>query len=31
MPPKEIPDERIDQLLAGPEGPESISGPGGVL
>ena len=31
MPPKEIPDELIDQLLAGREGPESITGPDGLL
>ena len=31
MPPKEIPDELIDQLLAGHEGPESITGPDGLL
>src|SRR5215211_7229595 len=29
--PKEIPDELIDQLLAGREGPESITGPDGLL
>jgi hypothetical protein len=29
MPPQEIPDELIDQLLAGREGPESITGPDG--
>ena len=31
MPPKEIPDELIDQLLAGREGPEAITGPDGLL
>ena len=31
MPPKEIPDELIDQLLAGREGPEAIPGPDGLL
>jgi putative transposase len=31
MPPKEIPDELIDQLLAGREGPVSITGPDGLL
>ena len=31
MSPKEIPDELIDQLLAGREGPESITGPDGLL
>src|SRR6266496_728257 len=31
MPPKEIPDELIDQLLAGHEGPEAITGPDGLL
>ena len=31
MPPKEIPDELIDQLLAGREGPEEITGPDGLL
>ena len=31
MAPKEIPDELIDQLLAGREGPESITGPGWVV
>src|SRR3954466_13040082 len=31
MPPKEIPDELIDQLLAGREGSESITGPDGLL
>src|SRR3954471_16719256 len=31
MPPKEIPDELIDQLLAGREGPQSITGPDGLL
>src|SRR3954453_22826951 len=30
MPPKEIPDELIDQLLAGREGPQSITGPDGL-
>ncbi len=29
--PKEIPDELIDQLLAGREGPEAITGPDGLL
>jgi hypothetical protein len=29
--PKEIPDELIDQLLAGYEGPEQITGPDGLL
>ena len=28
---KEIPDELIDQLLAGREGPEAITGPDGLL
>jgi hypothetical protein len=28
MPPKEIPDELIDALLAGREGPEAITGLG---
>src|SRR5207245_6826248 len=31
MSPKEIPDELIDQLLAGREGPEAITGPDGLL
>ena len=31
MPPREIPDELIDQLLAGREGPEAITGPDGLL
>src|SRR3954451_8670287 len=31
MPPKEIPDELIDQLLAGREGPEAITGRDGLL
>src|SRR6266496_6463779 len=31
MPPKEIPAELIDQLLAGHEGPEAITGPDGLL
>ena len=31
MPPKEIPDELVDQLLAGREGPEAITGPDGLL
>jgi putative transposase len=31
MPPKEIPDELIDQLLAGREGSEAITGPDGLL
>ena len=31
MRPKEIPDELIDQLLAGCEGPEAITGPDGLL
>jgi hypothetical protein len=31
MPPKEIPDELIDQLLAGREGPEAITGPEGLF
>src|SRR4051812_44333822 len=31
MPAKEIPDELIDQLLAGREGPEAITGPDGLL
>src|SRR2546430_9070636 len=31
MSPKEIPDEVIDQLLAGREGPEAITGPDGLL
>jgi putative transposase len=31
MPPMEIPDELIDQLLAGREGPEAITGPDGLL
>ena len=31
MSPKEIPDELIDQLLAGHEGPEAITGPDGLL
>jgi putative transposase len=31
MAPKEIPDELIDQLLAGHEGPEAITGPDGLL
>ena len=31
MPPQEIPDELIDQLLAGCEGPEAITGPDGLL
>src|SRR5437899_249992 len=31
MPPKEIPDELIDRLLAGHEGPEAITGPDGLL
>jgi hypothetical protein len=30
MSPKEIPDELVDQLLAGREGPESIVGPDGL-
>ena len=31
MSPKEIPDELIDQLLAGREGPGAITGPDGLL
>ena len=31
MSPKEIPDELIDRLLAGREGPEAITGPDGLL
>jgi len=31
MPRKEIPDELIDQLLAGREGPEALTGPDGLL
>jgi len=31
MSPQEIPDELIDQLLAGREGPEAITGPDGLL
>src|SRR5258707_12951547 len=31
MPAKEIPDELIDQLLAGREGPDAITGPDGLL
>lgn len=31
MRPKEIPDELIDQLLVGHEGPEAITGPDGLL
>src|SRR6266511_1989268 len=31
MSPKEIPDELIDELLAGREGPEAITGPDGLL
>src|SRR3989337_291685 len=31
MSPKEIPDELIDRLLAGYEGPEQITGPDGLL
>src|SRR5919201_4027255 len=31
MQPEKIPDELIDQLLAGREGPEAITGPDGVL
>jgi putative transposase len=31
MSPNEIPDELIDQLLAGHEGPEAITGPNGLL
>jgi len=31
MSPKEIPDELVDQLLAGREGPEAITGPDGLL
>src|SRR5215471_7906377 len=31
MQPEEIPDELVDQLLAGREGPEAITGPDGLL